>query len=80
VILRLKQPRIHHPGWQPRFYNDFIALATRRENMGDAGSNVVSITKIADAVTYQQGSIVSREIVSRPTGTVTLLPLIQARA
>lgn len=40
--------------------------------MGDAGSKVVSITKIADAATYQQGSIVSREILSRPTGTVTL--------
>jgi quercetin dioxygenase-like cupin family protein len=40
--------------------------------MGEAGKGVVSITRIADAVTYQAASIVSREIVSRPTGTVTL--------
>jgi quercetin dioxygenase-like cupin family protein len=49
-----------------------IASSLRRNTMGDAENRLVSITKIADAVTYQAGSIVSREIVNRPTGTVTL--------
>jgi len=29
-------------------------------------------TKIAELVSYQEGSIVSREIVKKPTGTVTI--------
>jgi quercetin dioxygenase-like cupin family protein len=41
-------------------------------SMAEAEKKSVGVVRIADAVTYQAGSIVSREIVSRPTGTVTL--------
>ena len=33
---------------------------------------VAQTTKVADLVSYQEGSIVSREIVKKPTGTVTV--------
>jgi quercetin dioxygenase-like cupin family protein len=33
---------------------------------------VAETAKVADLVSYQEGSIVSREIVKKPTGTVTI--------
>ncbi|HIE17913.1 MAG TPA: cupin domain-containing protein, partial [Dehalococcoidia bacterium] len=32
----------------------------------------MQVNKLADLVDYQGGSVVSREIISKPTGTVTL--------
>ena len=40
--------------------------------MTEARSKEPEAVQLVDLVTYQAGSIVSREIVSRPTGTVTL--------
>src|SRR6516165_7331681 len=34
--------------------------------------NGTRVLKVADLVSYQEGSIVSREIVKKPTGTVTV--------
>jgi quercetin dioxygenase-like cupin family protein len=36
--------------------------------------------KVADFVSYQEGSIVSREIVRKPTGTVTLFAFDQGQS
>jgi quercetin dioxygenase-like cupin family protein len=40
--------------------------------MTDPQSQEPKATKLVDLVDYQAGSIVSREVVSRPTGTATL--------
>jgi len=38
----------------------------------DARVSAAQVAKLIDLVNYQEGSIVSREIVSKPTGTITL--------
>jgi len=40
--------------------------------MSEAGSHEPEAAQLVDLIAYQGGSIVSREIISRPTGTVTL--------
>jgi quercetin dioxygenase-like cupin family protein len=46
----------------------------RRQQMTDKESNKVapSVQRLVDLVNYQDGSIVSREIIRKSTGTVTL--------
>jgi len=38
----------------------------------DAKVSAAQVARLIDLVNYQEGSIVSREIVSKPTGTITL--------
>jgi len=40
--------------------------------MSEAKGQEPQVARLADLIGYQAGSIVSREIISRPTGTVTL--------
>jgi quercetin dioxygenase-like cupin family protein len=40
--------------------------------MGEAKVQKAEVAKLLDLIAYQAGSVVSREIVSRPTGTATL--------
>ncbi len=40
--------------------------------MSEGRAKEPEVTKLADLIAYQAGSVVSREIISRPTGTVTL--------
>ena len=40
--------------------------------MGEAKVQKAEVVKLLDLIAYQAGSVVSREIVSRPTGTATL--------
>ena len=40
--------------------------------MSEAKGNVPEVAQLVDLIAYQGGSIVSREIMSRPTGTVTV--------
>jgi quercetin dioxygenase-like cupin family protein len=40
--------------------------------MSEAQGNEPQVAQVTDLIAYQAGSIVSREIISRPTGTVTL--------
>ena len=42
------------------------------EGKKDAKMPSVSVERLANLVDYQEGSVVSREIISKPTGTVTL--------
>jgi len=48
-------------------------LKVMQQNTKAKPSGLVAETaKVADLVSYQEGSIVSREIVKKPTGTVTV--------
>ncbi len=40
--------------------------------MGEAKGKAPEVASLVDLIAYQGGSIVSREVISRPTGTVTV--------
>ncbi len=40
--------------------------------MGDGEVGIVPVTRLAGLVEYQEGSVVSRELVRKPAGTVTV--------
>jgi quercetin dioxygenase-like cupin family protein len=42
------------------------------EKINDPGELVASVNRIADLVAYQKGSVVSRTVIDKKTGTVTL--------
>ena len=51
---------------------DRIEEAMQQNTKAKRSMLVAETAKVADLVSYQEGSIVSREIVKKPTGTVTV--------
>lgn len=48
-------------------------MENRRDEMDqDVGERVPSVQRMRDLVSYQEGSVVSREIIRKHTGTVTV--------
>lgn len=45
----------------------------------ESNNRAPKVQSMADSVNYQDGSVVSREIIRKSTGTVTLLPLTKVR-
>ena len=41
---------------------------------------IAEVLRLIDLVNYQEGAVVSRTLVNRATGTVTLLPSMRAKA
>jgi quercetin dioxygenase-like cupin family protein len=51
---------------------DGIEKAMQQNTKTKRSMLVAETAKVADLVSYQEGSIVSREIVKKPTGTITV--------
>lgn len=47
-------------------------ISRNNERLFDGGTMTQNVSTVKDMITYQDGSIVSKEIIKKPTGTVTL--------
>ena len=67
-----KEAAPHHQDQQPYSAHSRIIADSTQVIQGEDMSSIPEVRNIAEAIAYQDGSVVSQEIVKKDTGTVTL--------